>query len=146
VNLFGHGSSSESTASLRHEFAIGPLRDHFLFKDKARQYYCIRCKWTFLVAGNKVAVLDEHGSPLTDDESTNRFGTFALGPCPVLEALTSEAFEETTSSQVARLGREFCEPRPLVPGNVTSSNRTFGPLRRILTRLQGDLKRFAGST
>jgi hypothetical protein len=140
MNLFGHESASESTASLRHEFVIGPLRDHFLFKDKARQYYCIRCKWTFLAGRNKVAVLDEHGSPLTGDESTKRFGTFAIGPCPMLEALALEAFDKTTKSQVDESGRNSNESSYRAPHHVLVKAGAFGHLPQVFNRLREDLR------
>ena len=75
--------------SLRHEFVIGPRCDSSLFAEKARVYYCVRCRWNFLVCRSRVAVLDERGNPLTGTESSDRFNTFEEGPCPVLEALTS---------------------------------------------------------
>jgi hypothetical protein len=144
VNIHADEPAWESTASLRHEFAIGPLREHPLFKSKARQYYCIRCEWTYLVSGATVVVLDGNGSPLAGDEGTKRFNTFALGPCPVLEALTSEAYDDTTKSLVNEIDDS---KESGYWGRVHVSGRNFGvgPLRRILSRLRGDLRRLAGS-
>jgi hypothetical protein len=92
MNLHRHESAPEAEAGLRHEFVIGPLRRHFLFEHEARQYYCIRCNWTVLMSGARAVVLDEHGNPLADGETLQRFGASYVGPCPVLKALAAEAF------------------------------------------------------
>jgi hypothetical protein len=76
--------------NLRHNFAIGPLCDTYLFDRHARLYYCTRCTWSFLVAGASTAVIDEEGRPLAGEESARRFRTFGNGPCPVLEGLAHE--------------------------------------------------------
>jgi hypothetical protein len=75
---------------LRHSFVIGPLCDTYLFKQPARLYYCSRCRWSFLVAGASIAVVDEQGRPLIGDESKRRFRSFEKGPCPVLDGLKNE--------------------------------------------------------
>ena len=86
--------------TMRHEFVIGPLCDSALFGRKARLYYCVQCKWSFLVCGSKFAVLDESGSRSNGDESSRRFVTFEK-PCPVLEAFASESLaEDSTTSRV----------------------------------------------
>jgi hypothetical protein len=94
---------------MRHDLVIGPLCDSVLFGRKARLYYCIRCKWSFLVCGGKVALLDEGGNPLAGDRSLGRFGTFKEGPCPVLEAFALESLAEvpTTSGPQAESRREI---------------------------------------
>jgi hypothetical protein len=74
---------------LRHDFAIGPQRHSDLFERPARVYYCVRCKFTFLVCGSKVAVLNEDEVPITGEDSLRGFNTFGEGPCPVLEAFVS---------------------------------------------------------
>jgi hypothetical protein len=79
---------------MQHEFVIGPLCDSELFGRKARLYYCSRCKWSFLVCGSKVAVLDEGGNRLARDDSFRRFDALEESPCPVLEALASEFLAE----------------------------------------------------
>jgi len=76
--------------NLRHNFAIGPLCDTYLFKHQARLYYCARCSWSFLVSSGAVAVIDAHGRPLTGDEAERQFKSFANGPCPVLQGLAQE--------------------------------------------------------
>jgi hypothetical protein len=126
--------------SLRHEFVIGPRCDSSLFAEKARVYYCIRCRWNFLVCRSRVAVLDERGNPLTGTESSDRFNTFEEGPCPVLKALTSDVPSETGIAAIApwRNGYEL--------GNLASSNVRLGPTRprlglRVFTRLREDLGR-----
>ena len=93
VKLWGSraAASRRHNRTLRHEFVIGPLYDSNLSPGKARLYYCVKCKWSFLVSGSKVAVLGEDGSPLVGEESLRRFNTFEEGPCPVLEASASAA-------------------------------------------------------
>jgi hypothetical protein len=126
--------------SLRHEFVIGPLCDSSLFSKKARLYYCIRCRWNFLVCESRVAVLDEVGNVLIGIESSDRFNTFEEGPCPVLRALTSDVPSETETATIApwRNGNER--------RNLASSNVRLGPTRprlglRVFTRLREDLGR-----
>jgi hypothetical protein len=143
MNFQGYESASEAEASLRHEFVIGPLRRHFLFEHEARQYYCIRCKWTVLISGSKVVVLDKHGSPLADSETLERFGASYVGPCPVLKALAAEAFGPTTISQLTALGRNTNEPSYMAAEHVLAGTRGLGPLLRIFARLRGDLRRMA---
>src|SRR5208282_978182 len=93
MNLWGTQAavSERHRANLRHEFVIGPLHDSDLFLRKGRLYYCTQCKWSFLVCGDKVAVLDDDGRPLAGPRSTSRFATFEEGPCPVLEGFESAA-------------------------------------------------------
>jgi hypothetical protein len=79
--------------TVQHEFVIGPLCDSALFGRKARLYYCVQCKWSFLVCGSKFAVLDESGNRFNGDESSRRSVTFEK-PCPVLEAFASEFLGE----------------------------------------------------
>ncbi len=82
----------------RHEFVIGPLCVTSVFHKPARVYYCMRCQWSFLVLGSKVAVLDDHGRPVCCDESLQRFRTFREGPCPVLqEFISAEPFNPVAS-------------------------------------------------
>jgi hypothetical protein len=76
---------SQRPRTTQHEFAIGPLCKHGGSAREARVYYCIRCKWSFLVCGRKVAVLAEDSSPISGDESLHRFATFEEGPCPAFE-------------------------------------------------------------
>jgi hypothetical protein len=66
-------------SATRHEFVVGRLPKPAGLHQKAGLYYCIRCKWSFLVCGSQVAVLDEDGSPLGGDGSRRRFATFEEG-------------------------------------------------------------------
>ena len=45
------------------------------------------------MSGSQVVVLDENERPLVGGDGTKPFSTFAIALCPVLEALTSEAFD-----------------------------------------------------
>jgi hypothetical protein len=94
---------------LRHNFAIGPLCDSYLFNGQARLYYCTRCRWSFLVSNNAVVVIDGQGRPLVGEEAKAQFRSFEDGPCPVLQGL---AFEAGPSATV---------PLP-VNGNVNGSH------------------------
>jgi hypothetical protein len=120
----------------RHAFVIGPLCDSDLTSRKARLYYCRLCEWRFLVCGDKVAVLDARGEPLTGPESASRFSTFEEGPCPVLETFASAAFAEAPNSAPS-LRRKYDE---FV--NLASSYFRAGPSRaRPLLRVLGNLGR-----
>jgi hypothetical protein len=92
MKFSGLGSLGHRTrdTNLRHNFAIGPFCDTYLFDRPARLYYCTRCTWSFLVAGAATAVIDKEGRPLAGEESEKRFRTFGNGPCPVLEGLAHE--------------------------------------------------------
>lgn len=89
VNIWRKRSLAAPPArrALRHEFVIGPPSDNPLFQRKARLYFCIRCKWSFLVCERQIIVLDKHGTPLTGAQSSERFNTLESGPCLALEAL-----------------------------------------------------------
>jgi hypothetical protein len=91
--LRGPGESCDTS------LVIGPLCDSALFGRKARLYHCSRCKWSFLVCGSKVVVLDGGGSPLNGDESSIRFRG-DHDPCPVLETFALEALEEASAAQL----------------------------------------------
>ena len=108
------GLDRHATAN-RHEFVIGPLCKHAVFQEKARLYYCIRCKWSFLVCGGKVVVLGEDGSPLGGDRGFRRFATFEEGPCPVLEAFVSAASFDAGPSQPQFKREDDIEMGHLVP-------------------------------
>ena len=104
-------SQERYQGGLRHDFVIGPLSDSPLFKRKARLYYCIRCDWSFLVCGTKVAVLDEKGLALTGTQASERFNTFQNGPCPVLAAFASEMAVEAQSARPRRVLRLLRRPQ-----------------------------------
>jgi hypothetical protein len=84
-----HAFSTEHI-SLRHEFAIGPIRYDATLGENAREYYCIRCKWIFVVGRKKIAFLDGNGAVVTGEDNSARLGTFENGPCPVLQAFAAE--------------------------------------------------------
>ena len=123
--------------SLRHEFAIGPQVYSELFGRAVRTYYCFHCKWTFLVADRRVAVLAEDGRPIAGEESIRRFHTFAEGPCPVLEAFVSAALTSVDSIDT-RLSRQPDECRNLAAGHVPAYSGESRPVLRLLTRVRED--------
>ena len=139
MNSLCDESASELLGNLRHEFVIGPLRDHPLFKSKARQYYCTRCNWTCLVCGTRVVVLDESMRALAVDEGTKRFSTFEIDPCPVLEALAAEAFGALRNGQANESESSPNESRHSALNDGSSRAGGLGSLLRILTRLGGGL-------
>ena len=131
--------SKPNASSLRHDFVIGPLRQHPLFAKPARLYYCHRCKWSFLVSGRKVAVLDSHGTILANAEGQRRFDTFEDGACPVLEVLSLDA-EKDPSKVVISERRVLNGSRNLAPGNVYPWTRRTWPVFFVLPRLRKDLR------
>jgi hypothetical protein len=98
-------SQNGRTTRLRHDFVIGPQRHSDLFGRPARLYYCVRCKFSFLVCGSKVAVLDEDELPITGEESLRGFDTFGEGPCPVLEVVSAAMAREETLRPPSRSRR-----------------------------------------
>ena len=131
---------SRHRANSRHQFVIGPLCDVSLPSRKARLYYCRLCKWSFLVCGSKVAVLDEDGKPLAGEESFRRFSTFEEGPCPVLEAFASVAVADAGQSRFS-FRRKYNELSNLASRHLPARPVRPGPLLRVLTRLREDLGR-----
>lgn len=89
MSFFGPEPAFERLGNLRHELVIGPLCDHPSLKRKARLYYCIGCKWSLLVCGSKIVMLDENRKP-ADAEGIDRSDTTEAGPCPVLDAFASQ--------------------------------------------------------
>ncbi len=69
-----------------HSFAIQVLGKRPGFLQPQRYlYYCVRCKWAFLVneAGRGVVTaVDQQGDPPEPEESRRRLLTFEQGPCP----------------------------------------------------------------
>jgi hypothetical protein len=126
--------------SSRHEFVIGPLRESNLFPRKARTYYCRLCKWSFLVCGSRVAVVDGDGWPIVGEESFKQFNTFEAGPCPVLEMFASEVLAAVDNFRLS-LRSESNERSNLASGDFpTRPNRTR-PLLRVLAGLRENLGR-----
>jgi hypothetical protein len=117
----------------RHQFVIESLCKSALFQQKARLYYCIRCEWSFLVCGRKVAVLDEDGSPLIGEESLRRFETFKEGPCPVLEAFVSAASFNAGPLEL-HFRRKF-ESDPLASRRAQTQSARPWPALRVVSRV-----------
>ena len=66
---------------MRHNFAIEPLGPIGRFKAQRYLYFCIHCRWFFLVEGWKACALDQSSQPLSEPENGERVSTFAVGPC-----------------------------------------------------------------
>jgi hypothetical protein len=134
-------ASERRNLSYRHEFVIGPLSNSPLFRRKARVYYCMRCKWQFLVSEKRVVVLGEDGTPLTNNiDSAGRFDTFEEGPCPALAAL--RAHEPIKAYIVNLEPRRKCdERRSLATSNFHPWTIRPWPLLRVFSRLREGLGR-----
>jgi hypothetical protein len=81
-----------AAGKLKHNFAIKLLKKTGLFQPQPYLYFCVRCRFTFLVnqtRGSIVAV-NPDGKPLSEPENSARIATFAEGPCPALEPLYRE--------------------------------------------------------
>ncbi len=79
-----HSTDWLSQKPARHEFVIEHLGQAGWLKPHRYRYFCIRCRWLFLVEnrrGDALAV-DELNRPLAQSENAARVATFALGPCP----------------------------------------------------------------
>ena len=137
-----HTEAAERPASSRHEFVIGPLRESNLSSQKARIYYCRLCKWSFLVCGSRVAVIDEDGQPLVGRESSTRFSTFEEGPCPVLEAFSSASMADVDKSQPP-FRSEYNELSNLASGNFPTRPDRPRPVLRVFTGLRENIGRRA---
>jgi hypothetical protein len=136
-----HNSRPQRHApSIRHEFVIGPLCDSELFPRKARLYYCIRCKWHFLVCEKTVVVLDGYGHPMAGADSSTRFDTFAEGPCPALAELESR-YPNEAYIVTFQPGRNSDERSSLATGNIPVGPRRPRPLFRVFSRLRENLGR-----
>lgn len=121
MQLITDNSATELLGNLRHEFAIGALREHPLFEGKARQYYCTRCEWTLLVSGTKVALLGENSRLLAGDAGMRLHLMPEVSLCPVLEAIAAEMFGAAGDTQ------------PNDSGTVHrfSGERSWKPLARL---------------
>lgn len=69
---------------MRHTFAIKDLGQSGWFKPHSYRYFCVLCRWTFLVENRRgdATALDESGRALSGAENAARAATFAFGPCP----------------------------------------------------------------
>lgn len=105
-----HHQGESPTGGSRHHFVIGPQRATPWFSRPARIYYCFRCKWSYLVCGAEVVVVDEDGHPLDRDESAKRFNSFADEACPVFNALALED-RNPSRDRVGNLPRNLVDSR-----------------------------------
>jgi hypothetical protein len=67
-----------------HDFAIEDLGQAGWLAPRRYRYFCMKCRWLFLIEnrlGDATAV-DGSGRPLREPEQSTRVATFALGPCP----------------------------------------------------------------
>jgi hypothetical protein len=125
--------------NLRHEFLFGSLSKSPIVSRAARVYYCIRCKWHFLVCEKRIAALDENGYPLGGAEGYERFKTFGDGPCPALAEINDAALREAAPSAVYQRRRNNNESGHLAAGFVcTWAGRARGMLR-VSDRLRENL-------
>jgi hypothetical protein len=135
VKLWRKHEKSQQAARLGHNFVVGPPRHSYLFGRTARLYQCVRCKWSFLVCGRKVAVLNDDGSPIVGEESLRRFNTFAEGACPALEVFAPAPLTGPESLHVrSRTGQSDSRKTASLPASLWS--RRPRPLLRLLTRPQ----------
>ncbi len=69
---------------MRHMFAIKDLGQSGWFTPHRYRYFCVLCRWTFLVENRRgdATALDESGQALSGAENAARVTTFAIGPCP----------------------------------------------------------------
>jgi hypothetical protein len=140
MNLWRKPATLQRAVRLKHDFMIGPQRHSELFGRPARLYYCMRCKWSFMVCGSTVAVLDEDGSPVVGEESLRRFNTLAEGPCPVLEAFVSAALADADAVRQRARGKRY-EPDNPAPSHIPVWTDRPRPLLRVLSRVREELGR-----
>src|ERR1700722_16885056 len=84
MNFWSKLATPQSPARLKHELVVGPYRQNEPFDRPARLYYCAQCKWSFVVCGRAIAILDENGDRVAED-SLRRFNSPTERTCPVLE-------------------------------------------------------------
>jgi hypothetical protein len=95
---------------MRHMFAIRDLGQSGWFKPHRYRYFCVLCRWTFLVENRRgdATGLDESGRALHGAENAGRVATFALGPCPA-------AMPELQSAEREAIFRGILEAKSYVP-------------------------------
>jgi hypothetical protein len=101
-----------SKVLMRHMFAIKDLGQSGWFKPHSYRYFCVLCRWTFLVENRRgdAIALDESGLALSGAENAARVATFALGPCPA--ALPELQFADRESIFRRRAKTKSCvQPR-----------------------------------
>ena len=113
---------------MRHNFAIQSLgrRPGWLMPQRY-VYYCVRCRWMFLVVGSKVCALNDSSAPLPELENGRRTATFEIGPCPAIppECMSLTRGIESpngrkTSRLVSLIGR-FKRAKPFSPAATNPS-------------------------
>jgi hypothetical protein len=79
---------------MRHTFAIEDLGQSGWFKPHNYRYFCVKCRWTFLVENRRgdATASDDSSRPLNGTEGAARVATFAIGPCPA--AMPEPQFDE----------------------------------------------------
>jgi len=82
-----------SAVEMRHNFTIWALEKSGTSRRHLHLYYCVRCKWAFLVDDYSASVtpLDQDGNPLRAPEAGRRLATFGVGPCAAFCPLTGNA-------------------------------------------------------
>jgi hypothetical protein len=97
---------------MRHTFAIKDLGQSGWFKPHRYRYFCLLCRWTFLVENRRgdATALDESGQALSGGENAARVATFALGPCPA--SMPELQFGERESIFRRRAAMSFDGQRP----------------------------------
>ncbi|MBF6560363.1 MAG: hypothetical protein IVW56_08750 [Candidatus Binataceae bacterium] len=88
-------------ATKGHLYAIERLRDAGRSTPFRHRYYCVRCRWSFLVNGRgAVKAVGEGNRKLLSAEAARRAQTFVAGPCPLRPdspaAATSRQFAPET--------------------------------------------------
>jgi hypothetical protein len=68
-------------SGMRHMFALQPLEESAFGEFLC---HCVRCKWTFQIAPERVSVvaINNVGEPIEGAEARKRIATLAEGPCP----------------------------------------------------------------
>ena len=86
-----HGWTDAKLA--RHNFAVQDLGQSGLLGPHTYRYFCVTCRWMFLVVNRRgdTVALDESGQPLPEPENRRRVASFAEGPCPASAAIWMQA-------------------------------------------------------
>ena len=108
---------------VRHLFAIQRLPSGLARYPYNYCYYCVRCRWSFLVDGlGGVEPVDANLHPLVETEAAYRRETFARGPCGATWA----------SSAVVDGGRKSAEQGS--PGSNRRASLTLVSARRSVVQ------------
>jgi hypothetical protein len=97
---------------MRHMFAIKDLGQSAWFKPHRYRYFCVLCRWTFLVENRRgdATALDESGQALSGAENAARVTTFAVGPCPAAMPELQIADRESIFRRRAKT-KSYVQPR-----------------------------------